>query len=323
MSQTSATPASNTDQSRSGLIVAAFGRHYEVVPLLHHPSQQSTTPDWLARSVRCTPRGKKSTFACGDQIDFTNSGPDQGVITRLHPRQNLLWRSDAFREKLIASNLTHIVIVVATEPGFSDGLISRCIAAAENEHIQTLIVLNKADLSAGLTKARKRLQLFASLGYPVIEVSARNDISALKVRLESACSILVGQSGMGKSTLTNALIPGADAATREISAALDSGKHTTTHARLYSIGNSGWMIDSPGLQAFGLAHLDPDTLPEQFVEFRPFLGQCRFRDCRHDGEPGCAISTAVEHGAINRLRMQHFIEIRAAIESERKQAQGW
>lgn len=299
----------------TGRIVAAFGRHYEVLVTAgdHDPTL----------CLKCYPRGKKSTFACGDLVELDATGSGQGVINRLLPRENLLWRSDAFRQKLIAANLTQIVIVVATEPGFSDLLVSRCITAAESEGLASLIVLNKADLGMRLPEARARLEIFRSLGYPVLEVCAHESIDTLSRQLAGQRSIMVGQSGMGKSTLTNALIPEARAATREISSALDTGKHTTTFARLYPYGEHGWIIDSPGLQAFGLAHLEPDTLAEQFVEFRPHLGQCRFRDCKHDGEPGCAISAALARGEISAARHTHFHTIRTEIVEARKQAQGW
>lgn len=300
----------------TGRIIAAFGRNYEVLP-------ETGRGETAASALKCSTRGKKSSFACGDRVEFEATGSGQGVINRLLTRENLLWRSDAFREKLIAANLTQIVIVVATEPGFSDLLVSRCIAAAESEGLASLILLNKADLSERLPDARARLAIFRTLGYPVLEVCAHESIDALAQRLAGQRSILVGQSGMGKSTLTNALIPEARAATREISSALDTGKHTTTFARLYPFGDDGWIIDSPGLQAFGLAHLEPDTLAEQFVEFRPHLGQCRFRDCKHDGEPGCAIGAALTRGEISAVRDNHFRTIRAEIIEARKQAQGW
>jgi ribosome biogenesis GTPase len=300
------------------VVVAAFGRHYEVELAAPREAGTASAPP----NLKCYPRGKKSVFACGDAVEVTPTGNDQGVIVRLHPRHNLLWRSDAFREKLIAANLTQIVIVVATEPGFSDLLISRCIAAAESQHMKTLIVLNKADLRDRLPAARQALAPFARLGYEVVELSALEGVEPLRPHLAGERSIFVGQSGMGKSTLTNALIPGARAATREISEALNSGKHTTTFARLYPL-DGGSVIDSPGLQAFGLAHLDPDELGEGFIEFRDHLGRCRFRDCHHDAEPGCALHAAIAAGKINPRRFEHFRLIRAEIAQARQQSQGW
>ncbi len=306
--------ASKEGRRLDGVIVAAFGRHYEV--------------DTATGRLQCYPRGKKSSFACGDQVEIVPGGDGQGVIEHLHPRRNLLWRSDAFREKLIAANLSHVAIVVATEPGFSDLLVSRCIAAAESQEITPLIVLNKADLADRLEGARRQLAPFRALGYEVIETSALDSADTLRKRLAGLRAILVGQSGMGKSTLTNALIPEANAATREISAALDSGKHTTTFARLYPLDvgqpvDGGWLIDSPGLQVFGLAHLSADELAECFVEFRPHLGQCRFRDCRHEAEPGCALLAALRAGAIHPRRFEHYRTIRQEIAEARRLNPGW
>lgn len=297
----------------TGTITAAFGRHYEV--------------ETAQGRMQCYPRGKKSVFACGDEVDVLPGGDGQGAIEHLHPRRSLLWRSDAFREKLIAANLTHVAIVVATEPGFSDLLLSRCIAAAEQQDITPLIVLNKADLTDRLEAARAQLAPFAALGYEIVELSALDNAELLRDTLAEHHSILVGQSGMGKSTLTNALIPEANAATREISTALDTGKHTTTFARLYPLGpnghKTGWLIDSPGLQAFGLAHLSAEELAESFIEFRPHLGRCRFRDCRHESEPGCALQAALASGAIHPRRFEHYRTIREEIATARKLNPGW
>ncbi|HRP96634.1 MAG TPA: ribosome small subunit-dependent GTPase A [Rhodocyclaceae bacterium] len=303
-----------SDATLHGLVTAAFGRHYEV------SLDGERAPG--AATLQCDPRGKKSVYACGDHVRVARSSADQGVIVGLEPRRNLLWRSDAFREKLIASNLTQVVVVVATEPSFSDLLVSRCITAAESERLKTLIVLNKADLEERLTVAREQLAPFARLGYHVVELSALHGAAELRRHLEGERSIFVGQSGMGKSTLTNALIPEAQAATREISEALDSGKHTTTFARLYRI-DGGWLVDSPGMQAFGLAHLDPGELAHHFIEFRAHLGHCRFRDCRHDNEPGCALRTALESGAIDARRFEHYHLIRDEIEQAKRQSRGW
>ena len=284
----------------SGVVVAAHGRQY-VVEL----------PD--GSTIRCFTRGKKSDLACGDHVEIKLSGDDQGVIERIAERRSLLYRSNDFREKLIAANVTQVIIVVATEPSFSDELVTRCLLACEDQDIAPLIVLNKCDLSDRLPLARAALAPFAELAYPVLELSAKGDIAALRACLAGHISVFVGQSGMGKSTLTNALIPHANAATREISTALDAGKHTTTHATFYRLAADCALIDSPGLQEFGLNHLDVAALEHAFPELRARLGQCRFRDCHHDREPGCSVRAALEAGAINPRRYAVFRSLREAV----------
>ena len=282
-----------------GLIVAAFGRHYEIE---------------LSDGSRITgyPRGKKSILACGDRVALEQASDDQAQILRHLPRTSLLYRSDAYRQKLIVANATQLVLVVATEPSFSDELLARALVAAETEGLRSVIVLNKIDLVAHIEEARQRLAPLAALGYRVIELAARQDAALLRPLLENHVSVLVGQSGMGKSTLINTLIPGATAETREISAALDSGKHTTTHARLYRIKADSAIIDSPGLQEFGLVHLTRGAIEQGFVDFRPHLADCRFRDCHHLSEPGCAIRAAVDTGNIDRRRYELYLRIAAA-----------
>jgi ribosome biogenesis GTPase / thiamine phosphate phosphatase len=278
--------------NRTGTIVAAFGRHYDVVF-----ADGSCRPGY--------PRGKKSPYACGDEVELNSDGQILGH----GPRRSLLYRSDAYRQKLIAANATQLVLVVASEPSFSDLLLSRALVAAEHEGLRALIVLNKSDLATGMPTARAQLAPFAALGYPVLELSAQQDVGTLLPHLVGEASVLVGQSGMGKSTLTNALVPAAAAATREISSALDSGKHTTTHARLYPLPGGGTLIDCPGLQEFGLAHLTLGEIEFGFRELRPMLGQCRFRDCRHDAEPGCAVKAGLEAGTVNPRRLEHFHQL--------------
>lgn len=279
-----------------GRVIAAHGRQY-VVELAD------------GTLLPCFPRGKKSEIACGDRVDIMRTSDDQGVVEAIQPRVSLLYRSNEIRQKLIAANVDQLVIVVATEPAFSDELVARALLAAESEEIAPLIVLNKCDLTDKLPAARQRLATLAGLGYPILELSALNHAEDLRPWLAGKTSVLVGQSGMGKSTLVNALIPEANAATREISQALDSGKHTTTHATLYHLDGDSDLIDSPGLQEFGLGHLDRQEIEIAFREFRPYLGQCRFRDCRHDREPGCALRAAVEAGTIDPGRFASYHRI--------------
>ena len=277
----------------AGSIVAAFGRHYEV-----------ETDD--GRRWQAMPRGKRSIYACGDRVGIEPASEDQARIADHLPRTSLLYRSDEWKQKLIAANATQVVLVVATEPAFSTELLSRALVAAEHDRLQVVIVLNKCDLADRLPAARAQLAPFAALGYRVQELSARENAAPLRPLLADQLSVLVGQSGMGKSTLVNALIPDAGAATREISTALDSGKHTTTHARLYRLDPASAIIDSPGLQEFGLAHLSFGDIEHGFPEFRQTLGRCRFHDCRHAAEPGCAVKTLLEEGAIDGRRYEHF-----------------
>lgn len=279
-----------------GRVIAAHGRQY-VVQL----ADGSTLP--------CFTRGKKSDVACGDHVQILQAAVDQGVIEAILPRTSLLYRSNEIKQKLIAANVDQVVIVVATEPAFSDELITRALLAIESEEIEALIVLNKCDLSDKVPAARERLAMFTLLGYPVLELSALEHAEDLRPALHGYTSVLVGQSGMGKSTLVNALVPEAHAATREISSALDSGKHTTTHATLYHLDEESALIDSPGLQEFGLGHLDRQEIEQAFREFRPYLGHCRFRDCHHDKEPDCALIAALAAGQIDARRFAIYHRI--------------
>ena len=265
----------------------------------------------------CVPRGKKSEAACGDVVEIQRTAAQsgdlatgaQGVIDRVVERKTLLYRSVAFREKLIAANATQIIIVVAVEPSFDDELLARCLVAAHSQQLEALIVLNKCDLTALAEISRAQLAPYCAIGYNVLELSAMENAAPLLPCLQSHTSVLVGQSGMGKSTLINALLPDAQAATREISTALDSGKHTTTHARLYHLNAGSHLIDCPGVQAFGLHHLTFGDIEEGFAEFAAYRGQCRFNNCRHSHEPGCAIRVAAEEGKINARRLELFQQI--------------
>jgi ribosome biogenesis GTPase len=277
-------------------IIAAFGRSY----LAELPGGEM---------LECLPRGKKSEIACGDIVEIARTATDQAVIERITDRTSLLYRSDAFRQKLIAANVTQLICVVATEPSFDDELLARCLVAAHDQQLDVLIVLNKCDLPKAA--AQQQIQPYRDLNYRVLELSAKHDAYALRPFLQGHRSVLVGQSGMGKSTLINALIPDARAATREISAVLDSGKHTTTHARLYRLDADSSLIDCPGVQAFGLHHLSFGRIEQGFVEFAPYLGQCRFHDCHHTHEPDCALLNARDGRKIDARRMQLFQQITA------------
>lgn len=283
----------------NGQIVAAFGRQY-LVELKD------------GGIVRCVPRGKRSGVACGDRVLIEMTGDNEGVIEATDPRSSLFMRASEQRQKIIAANVTQVVVVVAGSPSFSEELVARALVAAEHQSLQSLIALNKADLVEETIAARERLKPFAQAGYRILEMSAQRNVAMLVEALQGHTTVLLGQSGMGKSTIVNTIVPEADAATREISTFLDSGRHTTTHARLYRLGPETSLIDCPGLQEFGLAHLTADEIEHGFIELRPLQGHCYFRDCRHMSEPDCAVRAAVERGTVSARRLELLHRILAA-----------
>lgn len=283
-----------------GTVVAAYGKRYQV-----------ELTDGKKR-ISCVTRGKKTDLACGDIVTIKLTDKHEGVVETALPRKTLLYRSNAFKSKMLAANVSQIIIVLATQPSFYEALLNRCLIAAEAANIKALIVLNKCDL-ADNDDAKQKLALYTALGYQVISLSAKEDISSLRPYLQGEASILVGQSGMGKSTIINALLPNEAVRTREVSHVLDSGKHTTTAAHLYHLDEYSQLIDSPGLQEFGLHHLSTDELEHAFVEFRPFLGKCRFNNCKHLQEPDCAITEAVAANKITAERLAIYKMLRLEI----------
>ncbi|MBD8565140.1 MAG: ribosome small subunit-dependent GTPase A [Massilia sp.] len=284
----------------TGTIIAAHGRHY--------------LADIDGEKLQCVTRGKKTNVAVGDVVHVVRTSENQAVIERIAERTTLLYRSDQYKSKLLAANISRLFVVIATEPGFADDLVSRSLVACEAAGIEAHLILNKTDVTDLLPRARERAAQYARLGYPVHEVSAQahpeETVEILKPLLAGQSSIFIGQSGMGKSSLINLLIPDADIAVREISAALDTGKHTTTFTRLYWLpevdGKAGAIIDSPGFQEFGLYHLSEGMLERAFVEFKPYLGGCKYYNCRHLAEPFCAILDAVAAGKIWKHRHELY-----------------
>jgi ribosome biogenesis GTPase / thiamine phosphate phosphatase len=273
----------------AGLVTSTHRRHYAVM-----------LDD--GRAAFCVLRGRAQTIACGDRVEVEAAASGDGVITAVLPRSTLCYRSDAHREKLIAANVTQILGIVAPDPPYDDELVHRWTIAAESSGCRFILVANKTDL-IGFAALEPRLAPLAALGYAVVRTSARDHARQLAPFLAGQRSVLIGQSGMGKSTLINALLPEAAAKIGEISAALHTGRHTTTQTTLYPLDADSWIVDSPGMQEFGLAHLDAEHIASAFVELRPLLGKCRFRNCRHDAEPGCVVQEAVDRGDIKPWRI--------------------
>lgn len=282
-------PAHRGARGAAGLVTAAHRRHYAVL-------QDDGS------SVSCVIRRRALSITCGDRVRFAVSGPGEGVIEAIEPRTSLLYRSDARRERLIAANVTQVLGMVAPDPPFDDELVHRWIVAAEGSGCRFVLVANKRDLPA-FAAIRARLTQFAALGYAVVETHVSKDAGVLQPLLAGQHSVLIGQSGMGKSTLINRLLPHASARIGEVSASLKTGRHTTTETTLYPLDRSSWIVDSPGMKEFGLGHLAAAAVERGFVELRPLLGRCRFRNCRHDSEPGCTLQDAVARGEVKAWRV--------------------
>lgn len=287
-------------QLHKGRIIATFGRNFIV--------QCETS----SHTYQCYTRGKRTGVAIGDYVLFTPQSDTQAVIEKNLERNNLLYRSDNHRSKLFAANIDLLFLVVAPEPDFSLDLIGRAYTAAQNAAVSMYIVLNKADLPT-VVQAREKLRPIQSIGLPIIEVSIYQP-TALKEQLlpllNNRTGLLLGQSAMGKSSILNVLVPDAQAQTRAHSQALGTGRHTTTDSRLYAIPNhTGAIIDSPGFQSFGLAHLELEQLLKGFPDFYEALQHCRFYNCTHRHEPGCGVLAAKQKGDIDAQRYQLYCRL--------------
>jgi ribosome biogenesis GTPase / thiamine phosphate phosphatase len=258
--------------------------------------------------IACVRKGKKHDVTCGDTVEVRLVGDRQGSIEKVLPRRNLLYRSDQWKERSLAANIDQAIIIVAPKPNYSETFLNLTLLACEAAQVPILIVVNKQDLPEH-AQAMVALAPYRSIGYTLLPLSAKADIAPLIPYLTGKTSLLVGQSGMGKSRMVNAILMDQRAREGEISLALGTGKHTTTFTRLYRAPNWGRgtaIIDSPGFQTFGLFHLSEAQMAESMREFRPFLGSCKFHDCAHLDEPGCVVRAACEQGSISQARLAFY-----------------
>lgn len=306
-------------QWQQGRVIATFGRHVLV-------------EDESGDTRICHPRGKKNEAVVGDQVAWQAS-QDEGTIEQVLPRRNVFYRQDEIRTKSFAANIDQVLILLAAEPEFSERQLARALIAAEATGIQPLIVLNKLDLAERFERAWQRLAPYRTMHYVVLPLGlhdAQHQASkeALRQHLQTRVTLVLGPSGVGKSTLINYFVPQAQALTNVISKALNSGKHTTTATRWYwteEANRHTALIDSPGFQEFGLHHIEATALASLMPDIRAHLGHCKFANCTHLHEPGCGVlqhikdKTDSKTTSISENRYQIYTELFA----ELSQAPQW
>ena len=300
--------------ARDGVVISRFGMHADV-------------EDADGSVHRCNIRRTIRSLVTGDRVlwrpGVEGSATVKGIVEAVHERTSVLTRPDFYDGvKPIAANLNQIVIVSAILPELSLNIIDRYLIASETLDVEPLLVLNKTDLldDAGRKFVDKQMEIYRRIGYRVLMVSShqKNGLEELQAALIGRINIFAGQSGVGKSSLLNTLLGlelGAnEILTNDVSDVSGLGQHTTTASRLYHFPQGGDVIDSPGVREFGLWHLEPEQITRGFVEFREFLGHCKFRDCKHDNDPGCALREAVEHGKIDAARFESYHRILDSME---------
>ncbi len=292
--------------NNDGRIVAHFGK-------------QIIIEDEQGERHRCNARRNLPPLVCGDYISWYYPDPKSCIIHTLKARSSLLARPDGRgKQKIIAANIDQILIVCSPLPELNEGLLDRYLVAATLTGINPVIVLNKTDLleQKQLARYQERLAVYPQLDYPIIYTSAHEDLAFnhLSRCLHGKTSILVGQSGVGKSSLLNRLLPDANTPIGEVSRATGKGRHTTTTARLYHLPDLAILIDSPGIREFGLWNVSPKQLAQGFPEFVIREDQCRFRDCQHRNEPGCAVLEAVKNSEISHSRHASYLRILGSLE---------
>ncbi len=284
--------------------------------LLSHFGRQALVLDADGQTRLCVFKGRELQPVANDWVAL-DTAKSPAVITTILERSNRVWRSEAHRAKVIAANVDQALIVISGEPLFSDELLARMICACAAESIPGIIAINKSDLDQAAHLARQQLEPFQKaldlLGWSVVNTSAKPsaiDILALEPLLEGKTTVIMGQSGMGKSSLLNGLVPGINALTREISEALKTGKHTTTAGLVAKRNDLTWLIDTPGFQRFGLNHLSETECALGFPEFaqiQSMHGRCRFANCHHANEPGCSVIAAAQRNELAKRRLDLWI----------------
>lgn len=282
-----------------GLVITCFSRHVEI-------------EDKYGKLIRCSIRPNLETLVAGDKVIWKNEGTNQGVIVSLYPRQSLLAKPTSSKKiKPVAANITQLIIVIAPKPEISWPLLDSYLVIAETLGFQAIILLNKTDLPC--TELKEQLLTdYQNLGYPLLFISKEHpdSITKLKTVLNHQISVFVGQSGVGKSSLISNVLPHEqNIATNTLSEISELGRHTTSNSRYYHLPSGGALIDSPGVREFSLWNIDATDIARGYSEFRPFLPQCKFRNCLHKNTPHCAIVNAVQAGLISPRRYENFLKL--------------
>lgn len=292
-------------EAEAGLVISRYGQHADL-------------EDSQGQLLRCNLRRTIGSVVSGDRVVWRRMLQQQqgsaGVIEAVQERKSVLTRPDFYDGlKPVAANIDLLIIVSAVLPVLSLNIIDRYLVAAEAMHIKPLLLLNKVDLLSDENREQINAQMamYQQIGYDVLLLSAKTGegMAQFMEYLQAGCSIFVGQSGVGKSSLVNHLLPEISAQTQEVSDVSGLGQHTTTVAKLYHLPDGGDLIDSPGIREFALWHLEPDQVAWGFREFRPWLGRCKFRDCKHDKDPGCALHHAISIGEISQERFDNYHRI--------------
>ena len=283
--------------------------------IIAHLGKALIVEDEQDRTARCKKRTQLQQPAVGDYVEWIKTEDDAGRVENVLERRSLLSRpAKNGQTRPVAANLDQIVIIIAVKPTIDPLLLDQYLIVCEFQEIKPLIVLNKVDLlDEGSRKSTDELiLLYRNLSYEVIEVSAveKSGLDKLRKRLKNETSILVGQSGVGKSTITNSLLPDLDLQTKALSTASGLGKHTTTSSTLYKLPEGGDIIDSPGVNIFGLAHITEQNLAYGYREIKHLAEHCKYSNCLHLKEPKCAVKDAVETGDVSKKRYLRYLKLR-------------
>jgi ribosome biogenesis GTPase / thiamine phosphate phosphatase len=299
---TQAKSSNQSKDSQQGLVVSRFGNQADI---------EIATGE----IVRCHIRKRLSDIVCGDKVIWLANEKDQeiaGVVTKILPRETVLKRQIRYEGlKPVAANLDLVCVVSAPEPDFSQRILDRYLVAIELAGIDAAIIINKLDRFDAHPQLEQQLACYQALGYPLINLSAKfkQNLEPLYQLLAGKNAVFVGQSGVGKSSLVNALLPELDITTQALSETSGLGTHTTTVSRLYHLPSGGNLIDSPGIREFTLGHIETSQLGYGFKEIEALIGQCKFRDCKHTNEPKCAVRDAVESGDIAPTRYHSYVTL--------------